>query len=999
MDKLFRRIRISVSVSALITLVIGLSLTTMLFASIRRVEFDRQSNQFQQNAKLCSMAVSEGLHDAAEQLMVLNQLFRSVGMVSREQFKSFTAPLLQRYPQIQALSFQRLVMQSDRQVYEARMRQRLPNFKLTEMVNGEQKPAGLRDSYNVVEYIEPSATNEQLLGVDTAITEDQTQARLRSRSTGLAAATSLIPVIQHKTWHTGFMLMVPVYLQGAPLDTTASRNRAVIGETAAILRVDHLIDSILGSRGFLAMPGLAISIYAAPGSDPQYLAFQHDAASDLLPANPTAVTDSAGAGRIDRTTAGTKARAQPSTDNNFSLLPRWLFYDRAVTLNDNFTLGGNPWHIEIAKTPVLFTANNNGSLYVLLGGILFSLLAAAYVYSLVSRKAIIERVAGERTAALQFANLRLCEDLALRKRTEKSLRLREKVIEVSSNAIIICSANAPDYAIEYVNPAFEQISGYAAADVVGRSLESLQGSGQDQQNIEEIRTALREQREGHALLRNHRKDGSGYWSDLFVAPVKDDSGTISHFVVAQYDISAVMRFEAELEFQAKHDSLTGLANRNLLRERLTQAISNANRNKNSTGNGNTNANNNSIWVVFVDIDRFNFVNDTLGHEAGDELLKTLAGRLQSAVREADTVARLGGDEFVLVLPEQIDDGNTNTNGLAVLQQIMDAIAQPLMLSDYEFFLTCSIGIATYPLDGVTAEGLIKHADIAMYRAKELGRNSFQFYTPAMNERTLDRLSIEADLRHALERDELVIHYQPQINLSNGRIVGMEALLRWNHPVHGMIAPARFIGLAEEMGLILPIGAWVIRTACLHTKAWHNAGFGHLRVAVNLSARQFTQKMLVQSISDILDATGLDASSLELELTESMVMSDVESAIAILRNLKSLGIHISIDDFGTGYSSLSYLRRFPIDVLKIDQSFVNDITVDADDAAIVASIISLAHSLRLKVIAEGVETTEQLDYLRAHGCDQVQGYLFSRAVAADAFEKLLESERSLLQTTE
>ncbi|MET3119898.1 diguanylate cyclase (GGDEF)-like protein/PAS domain S-box-containing protein [Undibacterium sp. GrIS 1.8] len=989
MDKLFRRIRFSVSVSALITLVIGLSLTAILFASIRQVESERQSNQFLQNAKLCSVAVSEGLHDAVEQLMVLNQLFRSMGVVSREQFKSFTAPLLQRYPQIQALSFQRLVMQSDRQAYEARMRQCLPNFRLSEVLGGEQKPAGIRDSYNVIEYIEPSATNEQLLGIDTAITADQTQARLRSRSTGLAAATSLLPVIQHKTWHTGFMLMVPVYMQGAPLDTAASRNRAVIGETAAILRVDHLIDSILGSRGFLAMPGLVISIYAGPGNDPQYLAFQHHAAAKTI------------AETASKTVIETVAGARPSTDSNFSLLPRWLFYDRATTVTDNFTLGGNPWHIEIAKTPVLFTANNNGSFYVLLGGILFSLLAAAYVYSLVSRKAIIEKVTSERTAALQFANLRLCEDLALRKRTEKSLRLREKVIEVSSNAIIICSADAPNYAIEYVNPAFEHVSGYAAADVVGRSLESLQGSGQDQQNIEEIRTALREQREGHALLRNHRKDGSGYWSDLFVAPVRDDSGTISHFVVAQYDISSVMRFEAELAFQAKHDSLTGLANRNLLRERLTQAISNADRNNNKDDDGNTNSN--AIWVVFVDIDRFNFVNDTLGHEAGDELLKTLAGRLQSAVREADTVARLGGDEFVLVLPEQTDDGNGNSNGnsngLAVLQQIMDAIAQPLMLSDYEFFLTCSIGIATYPLDGVTAEGLIKHADIAMYRAKEMGRNSYQFYTPAMNERTLDRLSIEADLRHALERNEFVIHYQPQINLSNGRIVGMEALLRWNHPAHGMIAPTRFIGLAEEMGLILPIGAWVIRTACIDTKTWQDAGFAHLRVAVNLSARQFTQKMLVQSISDILEATGLDASYLELELTESMVMSDVESAIAILRNLKSLGIHISIDDFGTGYSSLSYLRRFPIDVLKIDQSFVNDITVDTDDAAIVASIISLAHSLRLKVIAEGVETTEQLDYLRAHGCDQVQGYLFSRAVAADAFEKLLESERSLLQTTE
>ena len=553
------------------------------------------------------------------------------------------------------------------------------------------------------------------------------------------------------------------------------------------------------------------------------------------------------------------------------------------------------------------------------------------------------------------------------------------MIEVAANAIVICSANGPEYAIEYVNPAFQRITGYSPDDVVGRSLECLQSNVQDQQNIEEIHAALREQREGHAILRNYRKDGSNYWSDFFVAPVHDDDGGgISHFVVAQYDITAVMRFEAELEFQAKHDTLTGLANRNLLRERLAQSIAGAARGGNP------------LWVVFVDLDRFKFVNDTLGHEAGDILLRTLAGRLQAATREADTVARLGGDEFVLVLPDHNDAGA----GLAVLQRIMDTVAQPLVIDEHEFFLTCSIGVAIYPIDGTNAETLTKHADIAMYRAKELGRNTFQFYSPTMSERTLERLSIEGDLRHALERGEFTLHYQPQVDLGSGAIVGMEALIRWDHPQLGRIAPGRFIGLAEEMGLIIPIGAWVLRTACAQTKAWQLAGLGELRVAVNLSPRQFTQKALLQSIADILRDTGLDARFLELELTESMVMSDVEHAISILRNLKGLGIQIAIDDFGTGYSSLSYLRRFPIDVLKIDQSFVNDISTDPDDAAIVVSIISLAHSLRLKVVAEGVETAEQLAFLREHDCDQMQGYFFSRPVAADAFERLLQQADAL-----
>jgi diguanylate cyclase (GGDEF)-like protein/PAS domain S-box-containing protein len=945
MNKLFRRVRFSVSVSALITLLVGLCLTVLLFASIRLVESERQNVQFQQNAKLRTAAVTTGLLDAVEQVMVLNQLFRTMGVISREQFRAFTAPLLQRYPQIQALSFQRLIMQPDRGAYETAMRHRYPDFTITEIVDGQHRRAAIRDSYNVVDYIQPAAGNEAALGVDTAIRADQARARYQSRASGHVAATDLLTLVQHKRWHTGFLVLAPVYLQGAPLDTVAARHRAVIGETAAVFRVDHLIDTILGAGGFLNVPGMAISIYAGPSAEARNLAFRHSAV-------PLA-EDGISLGGIP-------------------LIPRWLLVDRTDPVSETFNLAGNPWYMEVSQTAIPFTDAHSGSLYALLGGILSSVLAAVYVYTLVSRTATIERVASERTAALQFANLRLSEDIALRMRSEESLRLRERVIEVSANAIIICSASAPDYAIEYVNPAFEHITGYSAADVVGRSLESLQGSSQDQQNIEEIRAALREKRQGHALLRNYRKDGSGYWNDLFIAPVQDGNGVISHFVVAQYDITAVMRYEAELEFQAKHDTLTGLANRNLLRERLTQAIASAKRNSTP------------IWVVFVDLDRFKFVNDTLGHEAGDVLLKVLAGRLQSAAREADTVARLGGDEFVLVLPEHTEDGP----GLAVLQGIMDAVAQPLVIHDHEFFLTCSIGVATYPADGCTAESLTKHADIAMYRAKEMGRNTFQFYTATMNERTLDRLSIENDLRHALDRDEFTIHYQPQVNLCSGCIVGMEALIRWNHPVHGLIPPARFIGLAEEMGLIIPIGAWVIRTACIQTKAWQQAGLGDLRIAVNLSPRQFTQKALVQSIADVLHATGLDPRFLELELTESMVMSDVDNAIAILRNLKGLGIHISIDDFGTGYSSLSYLKRFPIDVLKIDQSFVNDLTVDADDAAIVVSIISLAHSLRLQVIAEGVETAEQLAFLRAHGCDQVQGYYFSRPIEPDAFERML-----------
>jgi diguanylate cyclase (GGDEF)-like protein len=394
--------------------------------------------------------------------------------------------------------------------------------------------------------------------------------------------------------------------------------------------------------------------------------------------------------------------------------------------------------------------------------------------------------------------------------------------------------------------------------------------------------------------------------------------------------------------------------------------------------------------MLIDLDRFKFVNDSMGHKAGDVLLMTVAARLRSSLRDTDTVARLSGDEFVVILSQHEDQPLTAD----IVQRVMDSVAQPVMLGPKEFFVTCSIGVAAYPSDGTPPESLIEHADIAMYRAKKLGRNNFQFYTPAMNEESLERVRIESALRNALERNEFVLHYQPQVDLKTGRIVGMEALIRWKHPELGMVPPSRFVGVAEDTGLIVPIGAWVMRTAAAQNKAWQDAGLGRLRVAVNVSARQFSAADLVPGIEQVLLDTGLDPSCLELELTESLFMSDVTPAVELLHRMKSLGVQLSIDDFGTGYSSFSYLSRFPIDVLKIDRSFVNDITHDANDAAIVASIIALAHNLRLSVIAEGVETAEQLDYLRHQGCDEMQGYYFSRPLPAQEFEQLLRQHRSL-----
>lgn len=570
---------------------------------------------------------------------------------------------------------------------------------------------------------------------------------------------------------------------------------------------------------------------------------------------------------------------------------------------------------------------------------------------------------------------RLAHELAV---VTSAYLVRQRAIEASANAMVITSAVGPDFLIEYVNPAFERITGFSSSEAVGRNCKFLQGADRDQSGLDVIRTALREQRAGNAMLRNYRKDGTLFWNHLYVAPVFDTRGEVTHFVASQYDMTDVKNYEATLQYQATHDALTGLANRSMLKDRLNQAVAAADRFKRC------------LWVVFIDLDHFKVINDSFGHAIGDQFLKTIAERLQANVREIDTVARLGGDEFVVILPEQSQDNLTTV----ALQRLMDMVSAPIVFRQQEFYLTCSMGVAIYPHDGANANSLLERADIAMYEAKARGRSNFQFHTMDINAAATERLNAENDLRRALEREEFILHYQPQVDLESGQLAGMEALIRWKHPTRGMVPPGEFIKLAEETGLIVPIGAWVIRTACAQNQAWHEAGFPNLRVAVNLSARQFEHNGIVSVVALALEETGLAPSQLDIELTESLVMHNVDQAITIMRSLKSLGVSLSLDDFGTGYSSLSHLKRFPIDVLKIDQSFVADIVPDSDGAAIVMSIISLAHNLKLHVIAEGVETGEQLSYLMRNACDEIQGYYFSRPLPADGFLALLTANKCL-----
>ena len=456
------------------------------------------------------------------------------------------------------------------------------------------------------------------------------------------------------------------------------------------------------------------------------------------------------------------------------------------------------------------------------------------------------------------------------------------------------------------------------------------------------------------------------------------AGGGARLVIAHEDVTQTRRAENELHYLTHHDKLTGLPNRSMLQDRLRQAIVHAD------GYGYR------VWVICVDLDRFKLINDTLGHKAGDCLLNSVAARLQMVLRGADTVARFGGDEFALIVSERFDEGLAPS----ILDRVMSTVAEPVVIEQQTFFLSCSMGIAVYPNDGAEPETLVDHAHSAMYRAKGLGRNTYQFYAPAMNEVALERLQLEKHLRNALERKEFILHYQPQVDLTSGAIVGMEALIRWQHPELGMVSPDQFIDLAEETGLIVPIGEWVLRTACAQNKAWQGAGLGQLRIAVNLSARQFAHKNLVETVASILAETGLAPEHLDLEITETVVMTDVEEAVNTLNAFKALGVQLSIDDFGTGYSSLSYLQRFPIDVLKIDRAFVADITDGADKGAIANAIISMAHKLGIGVIAEGVETEAQCDTLSQNMCDEIQGYLFSHPVGPEVIEAMLLEKKNL-----
>lgn len=568
------------------------------------------------------------------------------------------------------------------------------------------------------------------------------------------------------------------------------------------------------------------------------------------------------------------------------------------------------------------------------------------------------------------------EDVTRRKQDEETLWLEKERAQVTlasiGDGVITTDVQAN---ITYLNPVAERLTGWTNKQAEGLPLMNVfniinEDTGQAVENP--VTQCLREKR--IVALANHtaltHRDGTTIAIEDSAAPICDRIGEVIGAVLVFHDVSDKRALVQQLSYQAHHDALTGLPNRILFKDRAQQAIAQAHRHQAC------------VALLFLDLDRFKFINDTLGHSEGDQLLRATGERLSACLREGDTVSRQGGDEFLILLPEI----RSEDDAAQVAQKLMNVFVTPFILQKQEVYITASLGIVLFPTDGEDIETLIKNADMAMYHAKEEGRNRYQFYTLAFNQALSERLSLQNDLRRALVCEEFVLYYQPQYRISDGQMCGMEALVRWQHPERGFLLPGEFISIAEESGLILPLGEWVLRSACRQNKLWQEAGYPPVRVAVNLSSRQFRQANLVSQIAQILMETGLEPKWLELEITESISMEDSSFTLTMLQELKAMGIHLSVDDFGTGFSSLSYLSEFSLDTLKIDRSFVSTLTTRSDEREsgneIVTTIIQLARNLGIRVIAEGVETETQLDFLRSQGCAEAQGYLLARPVSAE-----------------
>lgn len=916
-----------------VILSIGVMLSITSFFLVRDWEEAIVRADFELLARTHTASVYREMFRHIDASEALAGLYEASQEVDPDEFRSFASGLLKQHADIQAIMWAPAVPAEALPDWQRQAREQgVTNFVVVEHdARGRVIPAGPREVYFPVFYLQPPQGNEAMLGFDVMGDPVYRLALAEARDSGRITASP--PAHLRAESDGGLLLARAIYRKQAQIDTPELRRAALEGFVLQLFDIDAFLDE-------------AIEDGAGFGLDTRL---------------------------VYRMASGEQLQGPQMTPQGDHAFMNSLQLSAPLQWRSPLWAADRHWEIVSIPTPQFWESHPMWrSWAVSTVGMLLSIYIGIYLSSLARQTSRAESLARH----LARSNAKLENEIFERTRIEKQALKLSRAIEQAADTVMITDRNG---VIEYINPAFEAMTGFSASEAIGNKSSLVKSGRHDADFYSRLWGTILKGDVFQDVLINRRKNGALYYEEKTITPLKDANGHITHFIATGKDITDRMQTQERLHYLAYHDLLTELPNRLLFVERLNHAL------KSRRGRPTR------LAVMFLDLDRFKMINDTLGHQIGDALLRKIAAKLPPCVGSGDTIARFGGDEFGLLLED-----NVTLDGIAtVARKILDLFAKPFHVEGHEFYINTSIGVSVYPEDGDDADTLLKNADVAMYRAKDQGGNAYQYYSSDMSVKALERLSLDTSLRRALEREEFCLYFQPQIELKSNRITGFEALLRWRHPDLGLVNPLEFIPLLEETGLIVSVGDWVLEQSCRWAATWQE--HGTLRISVNLSGRQFRDLTLSRRVAHILENSGLKPELLELEITESVLMQGDKVSSDNIAALDSVGVRFAIDDFGTGYSSLSYLKRFPIKTLKIDRAFIRDVKTDQDDAAIVTAIIAMAKSLNMDVVAEGVETPEQLAFLRDAGCDQVQGFLLGRPLPQPEADALLTRGRRVLES--